>query len=120
MSIKSVVEEKPERLKRKRYSEEFQREAVRLLEAGRPVAQLSRELGVSVWNLGQWRLRQGAGVPHSPMHHSKEVGLEGAQTVSLALELARTKAELATVTKQREILKKALSILGQEFPNAMP
>ncbi len=53
------------------------------------------------------------------LQHSKEVGIGGAETVSLALELARTKAELATVTKQREILKKALAILGQEFPNVM-
>jgi transposase-like protein len=58
MSIKSVAELKSERAKRKRYSEEFQREAVRLLESGRPAAQLSRELGVPVWNLGRWRARQ--------------------------------------------------------------
>ncbi len=119
MSIKSVAEVKSERAKRKRYSEEFQREAVRLLESGRPATQLSRELGVSVWNLGRWRDRLGAGASNLVLQHSKEVGIGGAETVSLALELARTKAELATVTKQREILKKALAILGQEFPNVM-
>jgi transposase-like protein len=43
------------------YDEEFQKEAVRLLEAGRPAAQLARELGVSTWSLGQWKKRHGAG-----------------------------------------------------------
>lgn len=120
MFTKSVAEGKSERSTRKRYSEEFQIEAVRLLQAGRPVAQLSRELGVSVWNLGQWRTRHGASASNLALQQSKKVGIGGAETVSLALELARTKAELATVTKQREILKKALAILGQEFPNVMP
>lgn len=73
-----------------------------------------------MWNLGRWRDRHGAGGANLALQPSTEVGVGGAETVSLALELARTKAELATVTKQREILKKALAILGQEFPSVMP
>ena len=71
MSIEAVAERKAERIRRKRYSEEFQREAVRLLEAGCPAAQLSRELGVSVWNIGQWRARHGT----PRLHHFGSEGL---------------------------------------------
>jgi hypothetical protein len=39
----------------KRFSEEFQRDAVRMLESGeRTAKQLSRELGVSEWSLKRW------------------------------------------------------------------
>jgi transposase-like protein len=69
MSIRSVAEVESERAKRKRYSEEFQREAVRPLESVRPVAQLSRELGVSVWNLGRWRDRLGSGASYLVLQH---------------------------------------------------
>ena len=88
--------------KGKRYSEEFQQKAVRILEAGRSLAQLSRELGVSTWSLRRWTTRHGAG-----------------SAVSLAVELAEVRAELRTVTRQREILKKALAILGQESPSGI-
>ena len=41
---------------RKSYTEEFKREAVRLMESsGRPVAQLARDLGINDNNLYRWR-----------------------------------------------------------------
>jgi hypothetical protein len=39
--------------------------------------------------------------------------------VALAAELAQVRAELYTITRQRDILKKALSILGQESPSVI-
>lgn len=39
----------------KRFDEEFQRDAVRMLESGeRSIGQLSQELGVSTWRLHRW------------------------------------------------------------------
>lgn len=105
----------------KRHTEEFRREAVRILEAGRSATHLVRELGISTWSLCQWKKRYGAGkaaagsVGLSPDESSEG----GASAVALAAELASVRAELHTVTRQREILKKALAILGQESPNAM-
>jgi len=42
---------------RRSYDEQFKRDAVALLEGGRKAAQLARELGISVWNLRDWRER---------------------------------------------------------------
>lgn len=105
----------------KRRSEEFRRDAVRLLEAGRSAAQLSREIGVSTWSLIQWKKRYGAGrAVTGPDGRSPEgTGGGDAGAVALAGELARVRSELYTVTRQRDILKKALAILGQESPNAL-
>ena len=39
--------------------------------------------------------------------------------MALADELAQVRAELYTITRQRDILKKALAILGQESLSAI-
>mgnify|MGYP001171400088 CR=1 FL=1 len=105
----------------KRHSEEFRREAVRILEAGRSATQLARELGVSTWSLSQWKKRYGIGKAGTgPAGRSRTgTGAGDADAVALADELASVRAELHAVTRQREILKKALAILGQESPNVM-
>ena len=47
-----------------KYSEEFQREAVRLVETGKPLKQIARDLGISVDTLRAWRsLGSGASYP---------------------------------------------------------
>jgi transposase len=92
--------------RRRHYDEEFKRNAVELLERGeRSAVQLSKELGVSDCSLGKWKRlygRQGSASLNLP---------EAAQ--SRIEELER---EVAAVSRQRDILKKALAILGQE-PN---
>ena len=115
--------EKPVRSGRnsgKRFSQEFQREAVKLLEAGRSATQLSRELGVSTWSLTQWKKRHGVGRAGtgSAGRSPQQAGGGDANTVALADELARVRAELNAITRQRDILKKALAILGQESEHA--
>jgi predicted AAA+ superfamily ATPase len=40
---------------RRSYDEQFKRDAVALLEGGRKAAQLARDLGVSPWNLRDWK-----------------------------------------------------------------
>ena len=49
------------KVKRRRYDEQFKRDAVALLEGGRSASQLARELGVSVWNLRDWKDLFGSG-----------------------------------------------------------
>jgi len=107
--------------KGKRFSTEFRQEAVRILEAGRSAAQLSRELGVSSWSLGRWKKRYGVGGAGAGSGGRSPNGTSGgdANAVALAGELAQVRAELYTVTRQRDILKKALAILGQESPNGI-
>lgn len=101
---------------RKQFDEEFRREAVALLEAGRNATQLSRELGVSTWSLCQWKKRYGAGAAQAaaPGQSPQSLRAGEASPVALADEVARLRAQLHTVSRQRDILKKALSILGQD------
>jgi transposase len=97
----------------KRFDEEFRREAVALLEAGRSATQLARELGVSTWSLCQWKKRYGGG--STVANGGKQAGRSGeANAVALADEVLRLRAELHAVSRQRDILKKALSIVGQD------
>jgi len=91
----------------KRFSEEFQQDAVRMLESGeRTAQQLSQELGVLEWSLKRWE----------KFHGRTDQAKERAQDSALELEDAKLRRELEMVSRQRDILKKALGILGQE-PN---
>jgi len=47
----------------------------------------------------------------------KLLGEGGASAAELASELARVRAELYAVTRQRNILKKAFAIAGHESPS---
>jgi transposase len=101
-----------------RFDEEFKREVVALLEAGRSATKLSRELGVSTWSLGQWKKRYGTGkaAAAGAERSDKPVRAGDASAVALADEVLRLRAELHQVSRQRDILKKALGILSQDPP----
>jgi transposase len=89
----------PER-QRQRYSAEFKREAVRLLELGqKPGTQLALELGVARNRLYKWQaqFKANGGVFRTP----------GRPKLSEESELSRLKRELKRVTEELEILKKA-------------
>jgi transposase len=110
-------DQKPRSKFGRRFDEEFKRDAVRMLESRvRTAEQLAGELGVSVWSLKRWAQIYG--------QHSAAGGLPGgggppvADAAALLLENARLRRELETVSRQRDILKKALGILGQEPPNS--
>ena len=92
----------------RRFDEEFKRDAVRMLKSGdRSAQQLSQELGISVWSLKRWSKEFPLGGPTGP-------GAFLASEPASALEMARLRRELELVTRQRDILKKALGILGQD------
>ena len=94
--------------RRPRYDEEFKRNAVELLQSGeRSAVQLGRELGVSDCSLGKWKRQYG--------RQGRAAGSDLEADQSRIAELER---ELAAVSRQRDILKKALAILGQEPNNS--
>ena len=102
-------DEQRSQYRRRHYDEEFKRNAVELLEAGgRSAVQLSRELGVSDCSLGKWKRQYG------------QYGQQGRDALSASeatqSRIEELERELAAVSRQRDILKKALAILGQE-PN---
>ena len=96
------------RSRQHRYSEEFRREALRLLERGdRPVTQLAAELGVSTESLRLWRQQAAAATSavHSPTR---------ATVASLDEENRQLRQENARLLEEREILKKATAFFARE------
>ena len=87
---------------RKTYDPEFKKQAVQLLiSSGRPVAQIARELGVSVWNLRDWRRAL------QPLLAQQPETLE-----ALRVRLAQVERENLQLRQQRDILKKTLGIVS--------
>jgi transposase len=92
---------------RKSYTEEFKREAVRLMEtSGKPVAQLARDLGINDNNLYRWR-----GLYGSPSQ-DRTTG----SAAEMEAELKRLRRENEVLRQERDILKKAMSIVSRSQP----
>ena len=93
--------------RRRKHSEEFKREAVRLLkQEGVTQMQVARELGVHVSLLRKWAEQFEAGHSHSASAN----GLKSSQ----AQELEKLRRELNRVQIERDILKKALAYFAKE------
>jgi len=92
---------------RQRFTKEFKLEAVQLLkQSGRPAAEIARELGIPRNRLYKWAAQLEA--------HGTFPG-SGRQATAAA-ELTRLKRELARVTEERDILKKAAAYFAKELP----
>lgn len=98
---------------RQRFSAEFKREAVRLLESGqKPVTQLAIELGVARNRLYKWRDTLRAQGVHA---------FPGSGRRSLEqLELTRLRRELARVQEENIILKKATAYFASASKRGTP
>ena len=94
---------------RRRFTPEFKRQAVQLLEAShRPAAELARELGVPRNRLYKWQQQ---------VRRDRSTAFPGSGRRAGAAEaLARLKRELARVTESRGILKKAARFLASDSP----
>lgn len=95
--------------KRKRYDRAFKVEAVRLVrEEGRSVASVARDLGLGENLLHRWKqqfVQQG------------DTAFVGTGNLSLEqAELRRLRWQLADVTEERDILKKAISVFSDRRP----
>jgi transposase len=92
---------KTERPKRRRFTDEFKAEAVRMLLDGHSASSICERLGLSSPNvLYRWKreaIRQGG---------PAATGLDG--------RVRELEAELRRVERERDILKKALSIFGRD------
>lgn len=92
----------------KRYDESFKRSAVEhWLTSGKKARLIAAELGISVWNLRDWKKRFG---PPSPMATLSVAQLQD--------QVQALKAELLRTQQQRDILKKTLGILADPSSNA--
>ena len=91
----------------RRYDREFKENAVALIQSGRSITEVSRDLGVSDWSLRQWlKSIEGAQV----LNESKRLSSETPEQ----REIRRLRQENDYLRRQRDILKKACSILSAE------
>lgn len=93
--------------KRKQYTSEFKREAVRRMESlDKPCCEVARELGIRREQLYKWKeqlSQRGPGAfPGSGRGQSSD-------------ELARLRHELERVKEERDILKKAAAYFAKEL-----
>ena len=91
---------------RKRYTAEFQAQAVELVGLGKSVPQVAEELEIGTSILYRW-VRQGA----QPVPLGSG-GLRAAGEESTADELRRLRREISHLKLENDILKKAAVILG--------
>jgi transposase len=100
------METKPTR-KRKRHTEEFKREAVRLLETRgeRTVADVASGLGVAENLLHLWRRKYGSSIEQQ----RRERGGESPEE-----ELKRLRREIAQVKQERDVLKKSIAFFVKD------
>lgn len=89
---------------RKRFSEEFKTEALRLVrETGTTVEQASKDLGVGKSTLTRW-LSESAGSPELPP-----------LSINEREELKQLRKENAQLKLEREILKKASAYFAKQY-----
>ena len=95
----------------RRYDREFKQKAVAFVLGGRRQGEVSRDLGVSAWSLGEWIKKARAG------HVPTQAATLGAESEELR-ELRRLRQEVGYLREQREILKKALGICSVQMPGS--
>jgi transposase len=99
---------------RKKYDEEFKKDAVRLLiSSGRKPKDVAVELGVALSVLGRWRREHLMKLDSS----TKDTGIKASE---MEEEIRRLRKELAYAQEQRDILKKACGILSDRPERGTP
>lgn len=93
---------------RRRFTPEYREEAARLVvETGRPIVHVARELGIGDSMLGRWV-------------HEYRKGLEGEPTGELSVderaELKRLRREIEELRKDNEFLGKAAAFFASKRP----
>ena len=96
-----------EKQKYRTYTKEFKQEALNLLgSSGKSASELERELGITTGLLLKWRQRYKV--------NKEQESLEPSDLAAAQAELRRMTRELAIVTQERDILKKAIAIFSKE------
>ncbi len=91
---------------RRRYTDEFKAEAVRLVrDSAQPVAQVARNLGIADHLLYRWRAEQQQAETQGHTRQSMRAEQE---------ELARLRRENATLKQERDFLRRAAAFFTKE------
>src|SRR3954466_4550352 len=89
----------------RKYDEDFKQGAVAVVvETGKPIAQVARELGVNEGTLGNWvaKARAAAGVGNGELSETERA------------ELARLRRENTELRMQRDVLKRSVALWVDE------
>ena len=93
--------------KRRKYTAEFKREAVRMMESSdKPCSEVARELGVRRNQLYKWK---------EQMSQRGGEAFRGSGRRQPSDELRRLRQELEQVKEERDILKKAAAYFAKEL-----
>jgi len=94
---------------RRKFSAEFKREAIRMMQtSGKPAATVARELGIPRNRLYKWSLEA---------ERNGDQAFRGAGRPKVSPdELTALKRELARLKEENEILKKAAAYFARELP----
>ncbi len=96
----------------RRYDREFKENAVALVESGKEIKEVARDLGISHWSLKNWCKLAKAGKDQT------QVGTMDGESCSQR-EIRRLRQENDYLRRQREILKKALGIVSADVPGSV-
>jgi transposase len=89
----------------RKFDEDFKQGAVRLvLETGRPIARVARELGVNEGTLGNWVAKE----------RSRQQGDGAPLPVAERAELAALRKETVELRMQRDVLKRSVALWVNE------
>ena len=97
-----------ERIPKGAYTPEFRAQAVRLIEEGAAMTEVSRQLSVPLGSLKKWLYAFRAG-------KLAEIGKHQKPLSDVELALARLKKELAEVKLERDLLKKCAAYFAKEL-----
>ena len=98
--VQPAVRKAPEKPRTRRsFTDEFRREAVAMLLDGHSVSSVAERLGITTNMLYRWK--------------SAQLKESGPVAESLEARVHELEAELSRVTRERDILKKALVIFGR-------
>ena len=101
-------------MKKRNDDKAFKRSAAEMVVlGGKTIAGVARDLGISKWTLKNWKNQR--------LEQMGEVTVDGQtrSAVELEGENRQLRKEIEYVKRQREILKKAMSILGEEPTGGM-
>lgn len=93
------MENKQSKQTRRKYDEDFKKEALRMMSSGRSAAEVARSLGIGENLLYKWRADQKSA--YSPEETDRDAEIESLRKA------------LRQVEMERDILKKALVIFGR-------
>lgn len=101
MSKKPLKQKSSQRLTKRRFTDEFRRDAVQMLLDGHSASSVAERLGLANMNcLYRWK--------------SEQLNQSGPVANSLEARVRELENELRRVERERDILKKALTIFGRQ------